>query len=240
MRVRNLTVVGLGVAALALSTMAVPASATSGAGVASHLASAGKAAAVTSTAPATTPAAIKCGQSFGTPTGTPDGIIAWNDTSGSGYDTADAVAVSCTGGKKKRTIKKVSFKGYFGSTPTETYNINFYGNSPSNEPDDSNVLCSYQQTGAGGGSYPTDAQTDITLTSKCKLPKGISWVAIQNFDASQPYYWEVQNEPNSGGILPDWRDVNDLFGSGCRSFSNTRYLIDCLGYDYLGFMLQLK
>jgi hypothetical protein len=183
----------------------------------------------------------KCGTEFGTELPTPDGIIAWNDTSGAAFDTAGAADVTCT--KKKlrlHTIKKVTVNGYFGTAPTEQFNVTFYGNSRTNEPDDNTVICSYQNVtgGPSGGQYPTHATTVIPLSPKCVLPLGTSWVSVQNNDAAGPWYWEMQVEQQ--GSAPDWIDRHDLFGTGCTTWSNSRYLVDCLGYDYGDWMVKLN
>jgi hypothetical protein len=181
----------------------------------------------------------KCGTGFGPELPTPDGIIAWNDTTGTGFDTAGAADFVCA---HPSTIKKVKVYGYFG-TPTELFNVTFYGNSGtdgSNEPDDNNVLCSYTGlTGAAGGQYPTHVKTRLKLTAPCQVPAGESWVAVQNDDATGPWYWEMQDSA-SGLAGPDWDDVTNLFGSGCTNFDNDRYLVDCLGYTYADWMLKLK
>jgi hypothetical protein len=99
----------------------------------------------------------KCGSAFGTELPTPDGLIAWNDTSGSAFDTAGASDVKCPK-KKKHKIHTVTVNGYFGQ-PNELFNVTFYGNDTSrgsNEPADGNVICSYSSLpGAAGGQHPT-------------------------------------------------------------------------------------
>jgi len=179
----------------------------------------------------------KCGTKFGSSMATPDGIISWNDTTG-GMDNAGAADVSC---KKKTKIKSVSAYGYFG-TATETFHVTVYGNSTtngSNEPNDK-ALCDYPAlTGSAGGQYPTHALTTLKLTKVCKLPKGLSWVSIQNVDSGQPWYWEM-TDALGGTTGPDWGDRPDAFGSGCTTYDNDRYLVDCLGYPYADWMLMVK
>ena len=239
MRVRTFSVAGLGALALVLSSM-VSGSATAASPDAA-LTAAGQAGV---TAPSGdrfmgTDAKGKCGSKFGPSMPTPDGLIAWND--GGAFDTAGAADVKCAGKAKKRTIKSVSAYGYFGAA-TETFNVTFYGNSTAggtDEPDDSKVICDYQGlTGSAGGQYPTHALTTLQLDSKCKLPKGTSWVTIQNANASGPWYWEMQEA--AVGVRGDWVDRGDAFGSGCTTLDNDRYLVDCLGYPYGDYMLQLK
>jgi hypothetical protein len=245
MRVRTISVAGLGTAALVLSGLAAGSANATNSG---HGSVSAQASGMSShgTAHATAlPAGInkgaKCGSGFGTELSTPDGIIAWNDTSGTTFDEAGAADVHCKGKAKKRKIKKVSAYGYFG-TPTENFNVTFYANSSTdgtNEPDDNNVICSYTNlSGAAGGQYPTHVLTVLSLPTACKLPKGESWVAIQNNDSAGPWYWEMQNEQS--GDAPDWIDRHDVFGSGCTTFDNDRYLIDCLGYPYGDWMLLLQ
>lgn len=64
-------------------------------------------------------------------------------------------------------------------------------------------------------------------------------MAIQNVNPGTPWYWEMQTDP-TGAAPPDWADVYDTFGSGCTTFDNDRYLVDCLGYTYGDWMLKLK
>jgi hypothetical protein len=187
------------------------------------------------------PLAGKCGSAFGSELPTPDGLIAWNDTSGSGFDTAGASDVQCPKKKKKRKIGTVTVNGYFGQV-WELFNVTFYKNDPAdgtNEPADNGVICSYSNVpGAAGGQYPTHVTTVLTLPSKCLLPKGTSWVSVQNNDSAGPWYWEMHVE--RPGNSPDWIDRHDAFGSGCTTWSNDRYLVDCLGFDYGDFMLLLS
>ena len=147
MRVRALTAVGLGVAALVLTTLP-PASASGPAAApatASGFSASSPAAANSSGTAATrvSPNALKCGTGFGTTLPTPDGLIAWND--GSSFNISGGADVQCAGRKKKRTIHQVSVKGYFGAT-TETFHVTFWADSTSggsSEPADSAaVTCS--------------------------------------------------------------------------------------------------
>ena len=40
---------------------------------------------------------------------------------------------------------------------------------------------------------------------------------------------------------PDWIDRDDAFGSGCTTWSNDRYLVDCFGtYNYGDWMVVLN
>ena len=245
MRVRTFSAVGLGVAALVLTSMAaVPATAASPSGVSMTAsgASASAPAAVGSNASSSiAPDALKCGTGFGSELPTPDGLIAWND--GGAFNTAGGADVKCPKGRKKRNIKQVSVLGYFGA-PTETFHVTFWSNSTAggtNEPaDGSAVICDYPAVvGTAGGQYPVSQQTDLALPSKCLLKKGINWVSVQNVNAGGPWYWEMQQELG-GTTRADWVDRGDAFGSGCTIFDNDRYLLDCLGYDYPDFMLALS
>lgn len=179
-----------------------------------------------------------CGTSFGPELPTPDGIISWNDTSGTGFDTSGAADVVCS---DTTIVDGVQAYGYFGA-PTETFHVTFYSNDPAdgtNEPNDASVICDYPSlTGSAGGQYPTAALTTLQLPNSCQLPPGESWVSIQNVDSAGPWYWEMQNTP--GGVsAADWRDTNNVFGSGCTTFDNDEYLQDCLGYTYPDWMLVL-
>jgi hypothetical protein len=188
--------------------------------------------------PVAEPKAPKCGTGFGPTLPTPDGIIAWNDTSGTGFDEAGGADFTCA---SKTKIKKVYVKGYFG-TATEQFNVTFYQNDGadgSDEPNDSQVVCSYTGlVGAAGGQYPTDVETKLKLTKPCKLKAGHYWVSVQNNDSAGPWYWEMTNQLG-GSARGDWDDVNNTFGSGCTNFDNDKYLVDCLGYTYQDWMLEL-
>ena len=183
----------------------------------------------------------KCGTAFGTELPTPDGLIAWNDTSGTTFDTAGAADFKCGRRLRARTIHKVTVNGYFGQ-PSELFNVTFYANDPSgtkNEPTDAGAYCTYTNVpGAAGGQYPTHVTTVLKLPTACVAKRGVNWVSVQNNDAAGPWYWEMQNEQQGNG--PDWIDRHDAFGSGCTTWSNDRYLVDCLGYPYPGWMLVLN
>jgi len=241
MRVRRLVLAGTTVLAFAASAAFAPGA------VASSHPSASLAAGHHGklVASASAPLTGKCKTAFGTELPTVDGIIAWNDTSGTTFDEAGAADFRCgaRSTKRARTIKQVTVNGYYGTAPTEQFNVTFYGNSTtdgSNEPDDSNVLCSYTNvTGSpSGGQYPEHATTVIPLPTKCIAKRGVNWVSVQNYDSAGPWYWEMQVEQQ--GNAPDWIDRHDVFGSGCTTWSNDRYLVDCLGYDYGDWMFVLN
>lgn len=239
MRLRTLSAVGLGTAALVFASLASGAANASSAHHVSLLASGVGSHGTATAKPMGASPAGKCGTGFGPELPTPDGVIAWNDTSGSTFNTAGAADVVCAAATK---IKKVMAYGYDG-TATESFNVTFYANDPadgSDEANDASVICSYSGlTGAAGGAYPTHVLTKLKLPTKCALPAGESWVAIQNNDASGPWYWEMQNT-SSGNSAADWSDVYNAFGSGCTAFDNDEYLSNCLGYTYPDWMLKLK
>ena len=87
------------------------------------------------------------------------------------------------------------------------------------------------------GNAVAHATTVIKLNKACVAKPGVNWVSVQNADSAGPWYWEMQNEQQ--GFAPDWRDVHDAFGSGCTTFNNGRYLVDCLGYPYGDWMFIL-
>jgi hypothetical protein len=191
-------------------------------------------------APARVTAGGKCKTAFGTPLDTPDGIISWNDGSGTTYDTAGAADFRCAhdSTKKQRTIKKVVVNGYFGDAGSSQFNVTFYKNLNA-EPNDNAALCATQTvTGTPtGAQYPANDTTTITLSTKCVAKPGVNWVSVQVLSAGGVWYWEMQKEQQ--GFAPDWRDVHDAFSSGCTTFNNGRYLVDCLGYDYGDWMFVL-
>ena len=182
--------------------------------------------------------APKCGTGFGTATPTPDGIIAWNDTSGTTFDTGGGADFVCAA---KAKIKKVYVRGYFG-TAQEQFNVTFYANDGANgsdEPNDAKAICTYTGLlGAAGGQYPTDVVTKLKLPTPCKVKAGHYWVAVQNNDATGPWYWMVQNA-TGGSTNADWIDRHGVFTSACTTFDNDTYLVGCLGYTYPDWMLEL-
>jgi len=239
MRLRTLSAAGLGAAALVLAllpTGAATASGHDGSGVSLKASGATSSHGGSATSNTITKKG-KCKTKFGPELPTVDGIISWNDTSGASFDTAGAADVTC---KKATKIKTTSVYGYFGAAQ-ETFHVTFYANSTtngSNEPDDTKVICDIPSvTGAAGGQYPTHALTTLKLTPKCTLKKGIYWVSVQNANSAGPWYWEMQDTQSGNG--PDWNDVHDAFGSGCTTYDNDRYLVDCLGYPYGDWMLLL-
>lgn len=243
MRLRTLSAAGIGAAALVLATLpsGATASGSHGTGIPLHAASVTSSHSATATPTASpTRRSGRCGTGFGPELPTPDGIISWNDGSGTSFDTAGAADIVCM---QSQNLGKVKVYGYFGAA-SETFHVTFYGDSTtsgSSEPDDTNVLCDYPSiTGAAGGQYPVHALTKLLLPSPCSVPAGVSWVSVQNLDASGPWYWEMQDAPQNGQAGPDWVDRHDAFGSGCIVFDNDRYLADCLGYPYADWMLKVK
>ena len=170
---------------------------------------------------------------------TPDGLIGWNDTSGTGYDTGSGTDFTCT---KKAKIKEVDVYGYNAPANPEQYNVDIYSNDTADGSDEANdgakAKCSAHGVLAeGGGSYPTHTLSHIKLTKKCKLKPGKYWVEVQNNDASGPWYHEMTS--NLSGTQADWVDRNNAFGSGCTTLDNDLYLSNCLGYTYPDYMVEL-
>jgi hypothetical protein len=256
MRTRTISVVALGAAALMLPAVASgPATATSvsGSTVAVHAAAVASHGTVAAQAKSKMTPNSLCNTSYG-PIGTQeDGIIAWNDNSGTTFDTGGAADFRCTGGPAARTINTVQVWGYFGSsTGTDAFNVTFYKNSNANgsaEPNDNKVLCDYSGLpGASGFAYPGGGETVLQLTKPCKLKKKAArhaWVRVQNANPAGPWYWQK----TSGTYMTqaDWRDVHAAFGVNCTSYNDDIYLADappqCLGYappDYQDWQLILN
>jgi len=189
--------------------------------------------------PAVNPKPPKCGTGFGPELPTPDGLIAWNDTSGTGYNTAGGADFTCAA---KTKVKAVWVLGYNAPANPEQYNVTFYKNDGaggSDEPNDAKAVCSYTAVpGAGGGSYPTAVLTKLKLPTACKLKAGDYWVSVQDNDSAGPWYWEMTSQLG-GTAQADWDDQNNIFGSGCTTFDNNEYLQQCLGYTYPDYMLEL-
>jgi hypothetical protein len=180
----------------------------------------------------------KCGTGFGAELSTPDGLISWNDTTGSGYDTGGAADFTCS---VKTKVKQVWVTGFQGADQ-EQFNATFYENSGANgsdEPNDSQVLCGYTGLiGAAGGSYDVPTLTKLRLPTPCKFKAGKKyWVQVQSNDSAGPWFWEMSSTLQ--GTRGDWVDRHNVFGDGCTTLDNDRYLVDCLGHPYPDYMLEL-
>ena len=178
-----------------------------------------------------------CGTGFGDDPW-PDGLVSWNDTTGTGYNVGGAADFTCSA---KTKVKQVWVTGWFGTNP-EQYNVTFYKNDPANGSDEANdgqVVCAYTDLlGAGDGGYEGPVLTQLKLRTPCKLKAGKKyWVSVQNNDSAGPWYWEVTSKLS--GAQADWVDRNNKFGDGCTTLNDNRYLVDCLGYTYPDYMLEL-
>ena len=183
------------------------------------------------------PSAAKCGTVFGSELPTPNGLIAWNDTSGTGYYNASGTDFTCA---TKSKIKQVWVYGYDAPHNPELYNVTFYKADSDTDQEAKTAVkgCSYAAlSGAGGGTYPTRVLTKLKLSPACKLRPGHYWVSVQDNDSSGPWYHEMSSTLQ--GIQADWVDVNNQFGTGCTTFDNNEYLQGCLGYTYPDYMLEL-
>jgi hypothetical protein len=187
---------------------------------------------------------VLCGTGFGDELPTPDGIISWNDTTGTGYDTGGAADFTCS---VKTKVKQVWVTGYStscGKTCTESFNVSFYKNSRaggSDEPNDGQVVCAYTGLlGTTGGGLEGMDLTQLKLRPACKFKAGRKyWVEVQNnnSDGYHIWYWEYSNTLQ--GSRADWVDRNNKFSDGCTALDNDRYLIGCLDYTYPDYMLEL-
>jgi hypothetical protein len=182
-----------------------------------------------------------CGTGFGPELPTPDGLISWNDTTESGYNTGGAADFTC-GGSAKTKIKQVWVYGYGCSCANpDQYNVTIYRNDRadgSDEANDSRVVCAYTGLlGAGGNGFEGAILTQLKLPTPCKVKPGKHWVSVQNNDFITPWYWEATSQLS--GSQADWVDRNNQFGTGCTTLDNNEYLVDCLGYTYPDYMLEL-
>ena len=181
----------------------------------------------------------RCGTRFGPPPSDPDGVIAWNDTTGSAADIAGAADFGCA---SRTSLTRVVTYGYGGAV-SELFNVTFFANDRadgSDEADDARVLCSYAGIpGRAGGQYPTATRTVLRLPTPCTVPAGEAWVSVQNYDADSPWYWEIQSR-QSGITGPDWVDHHTYLSNHCMALDNDSYLRDCNGYDYADWMLELR
>lgn len=241
MRVRKISTVGLGVAALVLTTVSMGSavsaspSAPAALSLSSHSSASG---AITSI----DKKKGKCKTKLGTPIApSGDGVIS---VSGSGLDVAGAADFTCGKRKKGRTISTVNVMGYFGDAGSTQFNVTVYKDK-GGEPDNGSKATCATQTVTGtptGSAYPTADATVIKLAKQCVAKKGTNWLEVQAVSASS-WYWETQQEV--GGTNPaDWRDANGSFGSGCTpGYQDGLYMQDCIFGGDIGendFMFTLK
>jgi hypothetical protein len=181
---------------------------------------------------------LLCGTGFGNDLPTPDGLISWNDTTESVYDTGGGADFICAA---KTKVKQVWVYGFDAPSNPEQYNVTFYKNDPagrSDEANDTQVVCAYTGLiGAGGSGYGPNL-TQLKLPTPCKFKAGKKyWVSVQNNDTLGPWYWEMSSTLQ--GTPGDWVDRHNAFGTGCTALDNNKYLVDCLGYTYPDYMLEL-
>jgi hypothetical protein len=190
--------------------------------------------------PAGDPRTALCGTGFGTEMHTPDGLISWNDTTGSGFNTSGGADFTC-GGSTKTKIKQVWVYGFDAPHNPEQYNVTFYKNDPAGDSDEANdtkVVCAYTGLlGAGGHGFYEAVLAQLKLPAPCKVKPGKYWISVQNNDSAGPWYWEMTSTLN--GTRGDWVDRSNYWGTGCSTLDNDRYLVDCLGYTYPDYMLEL-
>lgn len=185
-----------------------------------------------------------CGTGLGAELPTPDGLISWNDTTGTGFDTGGAADFTC-GGSTKTKVKQVWVTGWLacGSACSEPFNVTFYQNDGagrSDEANDARVVCAYAGLlGTAGINDYAAVLTQLKLPTPCKFKAGKKyWVSVQNNDSEQgPWYWEMT--PQLSGTQGDWVDRQNAFGTGCTALDNDKYLQQCLGYTYPDYMLEL-
>ncbi len=182
----------------------------------------------------------KCGTGFGARLPSPDGLISWNDTTGSGFDTSGAADFTCS---VKTKVKQVWVGGFLGANPDQ-FNVTFYRNDPaggSDEPNERQIVCAYTGLlGATGGGYEGPAVTQLRLPTKCRLKPGHYWVSVQNNDSEEnPWYWEMSSTLQ--GVQGDWVDRHNEYGTGCTTFDNDEYSQQCFfpDYQYPDYMLEL-
>jgi hypothetical protein len=180
----------------------------------------------------------KCGTGFGAELPTPDGLISWNDTTGSQFDTGGAADFTCAA---KTKIKQVWVYGYGSGVNPEQFNVTFYKNDPaggSDEANDARVVCAYTGLlGKTGNGFYGAVLAKLKLPAPCKVKPGKYWVSVQNNDSLGPWYWEMT--PQLSGTQGDWVDRHNAFGTGCTTFDNDEYLQQCLAYTYPDYMLEL-
>jgi hypothetical protein len=184
-----------------------------------------------------------CGTGFGPELPSPDGLISWNDTTQSGFNTGGAADFTCSGFTKTK-VKQVWVTGWLacGRACSEPFNVTFYQNDGadrSDEANDARVVCAYTGLlGTAGINDYAAVLTQLKLPTPCKFKPGKKyWVEVQNNDAAGPWYWEMT--PQLSGTQADWIDRNNKFSEGCSTLDNDRYLVDCLGYTYPDYMLEL-
>jgi hypothetical protein len=195
----------------------------------------------TQRSPAGHPKTAKCGTGFGARLPSPDGVISWNDTTGSGFDTSGAADFTCS---VKTKINQVWVTGFQGADQ-EQFNVTFYKNDPaggSDEPNDSQVVCAYTGlVGAAGGFYGDVVLAKLKLPAPCKFKAGKKyWVSVQSNDSSAgPWYWEMSSTLQ--GAQGDWVDRHNEYATGCTTFDNEEYSEQCFfpDFQYPDYMLEL-
>jgi hypothetical protein len=184
-----------------------------------------------------------CGTGFGAELPTPDGVISWNDTAGSGFDTSGAADFTC-GGSTKTKIKQVWVYGWeIVLVDPDQFNVTFYKNDPaggSDEANDTRVVCAYTGLlGATGPGYGPPTLKKLKLPAPCEVKPGKYWVSVQNNNGEAVWYWEMSSMLQ--GAQGDWKDRHNEYATGCTAFDNEEYSEQCFFpyFQYPDFMLEL-
>lgn len=230
MRLRTLPAIGIGVAALVLSTTV--------AGTATAAdAPAGLSAVHKSTAAPAAPQAIAGKGDCFSSLNKPDGANAissqmFPDLGGSSFAADD---FKCNSKKAaNRMVTKVTALGqyYNGTGPADKFNVTVY-NDKGGEPNKS--VCkfknqSYKESGSPGTVQTFTIPKKGSLKGKdCALKKGDTyWLEVQavmSFDPNGQWGWEVVTDQS--GNPADWHE-DGLFGTTCLEYQNNMTMQDCI------------
>jgi hypothetical protein len=252
MRARVVCVAGISAAALAASGLSVGVANASGPVTALAVASAHSTTGASGTHTSSSPTGV-CGTGLGT-------YIQNGITSQDGAPTNPSL--NTWGAKQVKSssggcsVKKIVVAGYPNQAMNIAFNIEVYKTTKKYDtlrykgdpqPDDSkDAICSYEAKDgafASAGDYNTWT-IKLGKKNKCKISdklakKGV-WFAIQA-DLDQAFgqwFWALQDTADAPNEA-DWRDTQNLFGTGCISFAKppagsdvgaNRDLMDCIGY----------
>jgi len=231
MHLRTFPAVGIGVAALILSTtFAGTATAADPDGV-SGLSAVHKSTASSSSAPGIE---LKKGDCFSS-LKEPDGLngIASQDLYDEAAVASGADDFECNSDKKKnRKVKKVKALGvyYNGSGPADSFNVTVHNND-GGEPADDDVKCSFPEQAYTVEGDPGTVQTFTIKVEgeKCALKKGKTyWLEIQAvmaFATGGQWGWEVTTTQHENPA--DWKE-NGAFGTACTEYQNGLTMEDCI------------
>lgn len=234
MRLRTLPAVGIGVAALVLSTT-VAGTATA----ANPDAPAGLSAAHKGTATAGTVAAPAGKNDCYNNLNAEDSLTAVSSQNFTDFGLFSSVAAdfkcnSRDAANRKVTKVKVLGQYFNGVGPADSFNVRVYADK-GGEPNDDKVKCSFSDQKYKESGSPGEVQTfSIPNRGKlqgdrCALRRGdVYWLEVQAnmaFDPDGQWGWELSTQTPSKPA--DFKE--DAFGTACNVYQNNMSLEDCIG-----------